>query len=307
MSNAAAANSGLDRKYLRIADLRRLRSLFFSSRHVVDGQYAGRHASGQRGHSVEFQDYRQYTPGDEIGDIDWKVYGRSDKLFVKLFEHQSEMTVNLLVDASASMGFAGVEGDHSKYDHACMMAAAIGFLTAKQQDRVSFCVAQDGLRHFNRPHGSMQHLVGILETMEQVRCKGTAQLGETLHQLAALLDRKGLLVIFSDLLDDQEAIFKGLSLFTHRGTEVILIQVMHADELNLPPLADAIFLDSENRRRISLNVEDVRSAYTERLRRFIAGWSTACQGRGIDHKVVSTSTHYSKALEEYLFQRASMG
>jgi uncharacterized protein (DUF58 family) len=303
----AEGNSGLNRKYLRLADLRRLRNLFFSSRRVVEGVYAGRHASGQRGHSVEFQDFRQYMPGDEIGDIDWKVYGRSDKLFVKLFEHQSEMTVNLLVDASASMGFAGVDGGDSKYDHACRLAAAIGFLTAKQQDRVSFAVAQEGLKGFQRPHGSMPHLIGILLAMEQVTCRGRARLGETLHQLAAVLGRKGLLVVFSDLLDDQEEIFKGLSLFTHRGTEVILIQVLHHEELNLPDLQDAVFLDSENGRRLSLHTEDVRAAYAARLRRFVDGWSAACRGRGIDHKVVSTATHYNKALEQYLFQRTAMG
>jgi len=143
--------NGLNRKYLRTQDLRRLKNVFFSSRRVVEGQYAGRHASPQRGHSVEFNDYRQYMPGDEVADIDWKVYGRSDKMFIKLFEHQSDMTVNLVVDGSASMAYAGLDGRYSKYDHACLMAAAIAFLTTKQQDKVSFALAN---RLLNNAAGS---------------------------------------------------------------------------------------------------------------------------------------------------------
>ena len=144
-------------RYLRVEDLRRLRHLFFAARRPVDGRYAGRHASPQRGHAVEFSDYREYAPGDELGDVDWRVYGRSDRLFIKLFEHQTDMTVQLLVDASASMGYAGLDvgspsrltrlrrparrpgaglgaaSRASKYDQACLLAGAIAFLAIKQQ------------------------------------------------------------------------------------------------------------------------------------------------------------------------------
>jgi uncharacterized protein (DUF58 family) len=298
--------AGLNRKYLRVQDLRRMRNLFFSSRRVVQGQYAGRHASPQRGHSVEFNDYRQYMPGDEIGDIDWKIYGRTDKLFVKLFEHQSDMTVNLLVDASASMGYAGADGGHSKYDHACLMAAAVAFLTTKQQDKVSFGLGQEGLAGFHRPYGSFSHLVGILETMESLRPAGRARLGEALRRMAILIGRRGLLVVFSDLLDEPEEIFHALSIFTHRGSEVILFHVLHADELKLPDVRDAMFLDSESQDRLVLNVADIRPAYERKLKVFLDTWSAACRGRGIDYNLVSTATAYSDALEQYLFQRASM-
>jgi len=125
--NAAPVDgTGLNSKYLRVTELRRMRNMFFASRRVVEGQYAGRHATSMRGHSVEFNDFRQYMPGDELADIDWKVYGRTDKLFIKLFEHQSDMTVNLLVDASASMAYSGMDdkGGRSKYDQACMLASS---------------------------------------------------------------------------------------------------------------------------------------------------------------------------------------
>ncbi len=298
--------AGLNRKYLRVQELRRLRNLFFSSRRVVEGQYAGRHASPLRGHSVEFNDYRVYMPGDEIGDVDWKVYARSDKLFVKLFEHQSDMTVNLVVDASASMAYAGDDGRYSKYDHACMMAAAIAFLTTKQQDKVSFALAREGLTGFHRPYRSFGHLVGILKTMEAARPAGRANLPEALRRVAGLIARRGLLIVFSDLLDDPEAIFHALNVFTHRGSEVILFHILHAHELNLPDAREAVFIDSETHQRVGLNVEDIRPAYERRLGQFLEVWSSACRGRGIDYKLISTARHYRDALEDYLFQRASM-
>jgi len=300
-------DDGQNRKYLHLQELRRLRNVFFSSRRVVEGQYAGRHASPQRGHSVEFNDFREYVPGDEISDIDWKVYGRTDKLFIKLFEHQSDMTVNLLVDSSASMAYAGPNGgQQSKYDQACMMAAAVAFLTTKQQDKVSFGLAREGLAAFHRPHGSYGHLMNILDSMEGAQQVGGAGLDKALRKMATLIGRRGLLVIFSDLLDDQEEIFNSLSIFTHRGSEVILFHILHADELKLPAMQEALFRDSESGDRMSVNVEDVRRAYERRLGHFLSGWSTSCRGRGIDYNLVSTSTSYHKALEQYLFKRASM-
>jgi uncharacterized protein (DUF58 family) len=302
-----SALSGLNRKYLRIQDLRRLKNLFFSSKRVVEGQYAGRHASPQRGHSVEFNDFRQYMPGDEIGDIDWKVYGRTDKLFVKLFEHQSDMSVHLLVDASASMAYSGLAGKYSKYDHACMMAAAIAFLTTKQQDKVSFALARGGLTDFHRPYGSFGHLVGLLKAMEATAPHGKAGLPEALRKLAGLIGRRGLLVIFSDFLDDLQETFDAISIFTHRGSEVIIFQVLHADEIKLPDVSDALFIDSEHPfERVAANLDDIRAEYEDKLNKFLGEILGTCKGRIIDYNLVSTATNYSRALEHYLFQRASM-
>lgn len=303
----ASQLDGLNSRYLRVQDLRRLKNLFFSSRRVVEGQYAGRHSSPQRGHSVEFSDYRQYMPGDEVADVDWKVYGRSDRLYVKLFEHQSDMTVNLLVDASASMGYAGLDGGGiSKFDHACRMAAAVAFLTTRQQDKVSFGLSQDGLKAFHRPHGSFVHLREILDAMEQARPRGEAKLAHALRSMAGRIGRRGLLVVFSDLLEDPEAILNAVSIFSHHGSEVIVFHVLHADEQHLPEMGDALFQDSESGERIALNVDDVRGAYERRLRQFLGTWETAFRGRGIDYHRVSTATEYVRALEGYLYQRASL-
>jgi uncharacterized protein (DUF58 family) len=313
-------------RYLRVQDLRRLRNLLFSSRRPVEGLYAGKHASPQRGRSVEFTDYRQYMPGDEISAIDWKVWGRTDKLFVKLFEHQTDMTVHLVVDASASMGYSGItapraqaiafgtrpnpargpraESD-SKYDHACRLAAAIAFLLTRQQDRVSFGVAQDGLAEFQRPQASAAHMLSILTAMERIKPAGEAHLAGALHALAGRVSRRSLIMVFSDLLDEAGPILSNLSIFTHRGGEVVLFHILHPDELKLPDLQEGLFVDSESDHRLTLNVADVRPAYEQRLRDFLASWSSASRGRGFDYLPVNSGTDYYRTLERYLFRRTA--
>ena len=301
----------LNRRYLRAQDLRSLRHVFFSSRRVVDGHYAGRHASPRRGRAVEFSDYRQYTPGDEVGDIDWKAFARSDRLFVKLFEHQSDMTVNLLVDGSASMDYP-TEGSARttpqaalrKYDYACMLAAAVAFLVTRQRDKVAFGVAQHGLQQFHRPAGSFAHLDSILQATEQTRPHGKADLAESIEAFASQTGRKGLFVLFSDLLENQDPVFNALARSAHRGAEVIVFHVLHPDELTLPQDAGAVFVDSETDQRLSVDVADVRPAYQRRLRGFLDSWAAACRSRGVDYNLASTATPYSRALRDYLFARA---
>jgi len=297
-------------RYLRLEDLRRLRHLTFTSRRRVEGAYAGRHVSPHRGHSVEFADYRAYMPGDEVGDIDWKVYGRSDRLYVKLFEHHSDMTVNLLLDGSGSMAYAGIDPPrdatkrYSKFDHAARLSAAIALLAIKQQDRASLSVAREGLKQWRRPSGSMARMEGWFKELQALEPSGEARLDEVLHQLSQKAAKRGLLILLSDLLDEPEAILKGLSLFTHRGSEVIVFHVLHTDELKLPELDDAVFQDSETASRLTLNVGDVRSAYDRSMKRFLGMWSSACRARGMDYRLVRTSEDPIGVLSQYLGGRA---
>ena len=323
-------------RYLRVQDLRRLRNLLFAPRRVVEGLYAGRHASPQRGHSVEFTDYREYAPGDEIIDIDWKVYGRSDKLFIKLFEHQSDMTVHLLVDASASMAFSGCDeasrasgpswlggvslaarkrqrraedavwSRPSKFDQACLLAASIALLTVNQQDKVGFAVAQHGLRRLIRPGGSFAHLHHLLTEMEQVQPERRAGLAAAIDDLSRRVSRRVVLVILSDLMEDAQTILRALAQFTHRGSEVIVFHILHQEELRLPNLGEARFIDSESGQRLRMNVDDIRSQYQRKIRQFVDGWTTALQAAGVDHNLVSTATAYYQALERYMYNRAAL-
>ena len=315
--------------YLRPAELAPLRHLVFGSRRAVHGHYAGQHASPQRGHSVEFQDYREYTPGDPLQDIDWKAYGRSDKLFIKLFEHQSDMTVRLLVDASGSMAYrglgSGVQGlgsrlrrrrfsqtpdprpqTRSKFDHAASMAAAIGFLVTQQQDKVGLAVARGGLAMSLPPRGTYPHLHRLAGELGGVDPAGPARLAVALQGLARQSRRKGLLVVLSDLEEARDSILSALGRFLHAGHEVIVLQVLHEDELHLPDWGEAVLVDSETGREVRVNLDEIRDDYEAKLHGQLDGWRRTLAARGIDHHVVSTATPYAEALRRYLFTRASL-
>jgi len=328
-------------RYLRVQELGHLRDLLFSPRRHVSGSYAGQHASRQRGHCVEFNDYREYTPGDEVGDIDWKVFGRSDRLFIKRFEHQTGMTVNLLIDASASMGYAGLDpalgsrmdstgargnswlsrvglakrksaaavkeswfSRPSKYDQACLIAAAAAFHITTQQDRVGLAFAQQGLHQKTPPRAGYTHMDHLLRSMEKINPSGDAQLASAIHGLSRRARRGGLLVVLSDLMEDRDKVIEALSAYTARGGEVIVFHVLHEDELRLPDLAEALFIDSETGRRMRMNIQDIRPSYEKRVRQETDAWRSVLTARGIDYNLVSTKTPYHETLKDYLYTRA---
>lgn len=297
-------------KYLKPGDLRRLEHLLFAPRRVVEGRYAGHFVTRQRGQSVEFRDYREYLPGDDIGHVDWKVYGRTDKLFIKIFEHHSELTVHLLVDASASMAYRGAKKTDrnapSKYDYSCFLAASIAFLILKQHDRFGFAFARNGLKRQFSAQGTMQHLIGILRQMERFRLGGRAGLADAIHTLNRQGARRNLLIVFSDLWDEPDEVAKAAAGRLSSGGEIILFHVLHPDEIHLPEMEHGLFIDSESDARVRLNLDDVREEYRARVREFLDTWSRRCRGMGADYVRLMTSQPYQHVLEHYLAGRAAM-
>ena len=332
--------------YLRIDDLHPLRHQPLQARSPVAGRFTGRHATRQRGQSVEFSDYREYVPGDAVSEIDWKVYGRSDRLYIKRFEHQADMTVSCLIDASASMGFAGIQNGQSlfvdaarhvadrswlnavpqagrrmrakqtqqpihgepgtrfqsKYDHACLMPAAISFLAVRQQDRVALGVAAEGLSRFHPPTSTQQGLDGLLRQMERMTA-GSASLAKAVEEMGRRVPRRGLFLLFSDLMDEPGPIVQALSALACRGVEVTVFQVLHPDELALPQLGDAVLVDSESGERVRINTQAVRAAYTRRLEERLAAWGRLTAGRRIHRMLVRTDTSYVDAVGRFLRER----
>ncbi len=302
---------GFEHRYLRLADLRRLEQMLFAPRKIVAGRFSGHYQTRQRGQSVEFRDYREYLPGDEITAVDWKVYGRTDKLFIRLFEHQSELTMHLLVDASASMAYSGLEPagrrrSDSKYDYACRLAAAIAFLVFKQHDRFSFAVAQQGLQQYRPPDGSMRHLANILKTMEAVRPANASGLAQAVDELSRAAGRRSILVIFSDLLDDPDATAAAIAARVRSGGEAVVIHVLHPDELLLPNVDHGTFIDSETGARVRLTVEELRDEYRDRMHRFLETWAARCRALGVDYLRAVMSEPYYRLIERYLINRAAL-
>ncbi len=299
---------GLNRKYFRPEDLRRLSHAEFSSRRAIEGLYSGKHKTFQRGQSIEFRDYRQYLPGDPVNHVDWKVYGRTDKLFIKLFEHQAELTAHLLVDGSRSMvfnGFDAREEQDSKYDCSCRLAAAIGFLIAKQRDRFSFGVASQGLQDLQRPGSSIRYLIKVLDSMEKASPSSMADFPAAIDELIKFSKSRDMLCVFSDLLDMSDEFLKKLKIWQQRGGEVIVFHVLHDEEITLPEgLSDGQFIDSESAERVRVDVKSVRDQYALQMSQFIADCRSRCSKQGFDYNLVRTSDHYTKVLQRYFARRA---
>jgi uncharacterized protein (DUF58 family) len=301
--------------YLRPADLRRLKNLLFIARTIVEGYYAGRHRSRFRGHSIEFADYREYCPGDDITDIDWKAFGRTDKLFVKLFEAQTNMVVYPLLDCSASMAYAGLsvsspagaDAPLSKFEYACYLTAALAFLIVRQGDKTALGLFRERLAEYFAPGGTFGHLYGLLNVLEQARPSGRTNVADALRQAFGTLTQRGLLIVISDFLEDPGPLFEALGLYRHRRFEIILFHILHEQELHLPSAANVRFLDSETNESLATVPADIREDYERRLAKHVDDLRTGCLARRIDYNLVSTATSYYAVLERYLADRSALG
>ncbi|MCX5662458.1 MAG: DUF58 domain-containing protein [Planctomycetota bacterium] len=306
--------STLDSPFLSVEDLRRLRGRLFASRGIVAGRYAGRHASRRPGRSAEFTEHRPFIPGDSPADLDWKLFARSDRLFVRLSEQPSDLSVHLVVDASASMAFAGLDAAPdratSKFTHAARIAAAIAFLAVEQNDRVSLSIASAGLARFVTPDAGPGQLRAILDALEAAKPAGAAGLDAALRALAPRVGRRGVVVVLSDLLDPPGPVFDALALLHARGHEVLLLHVLHAHEIDLPSsirgqTSLTLLEDAESHQRLEIDLASTRAAYAAEFARFQRGWADAARARGHDYQLVSTATPCVRALEHCLLTRAS--
>jgi uncharacterized protein (DUF58 family) len=298
------SQQGLDRLYLNLKTIQRLTRFAFVPRRFIEGHYSGRHASPQRGQSVEFRDFRPYLPGDDVSHVDWKVYGRTDKLYVRLFEHETELCVTLLVDASRSMDYGG-RPDARKYDHACRLAAALAFVVMRAQDRSGFALVREGLQDYQRPSSAMAQLVQMLDTMQARQPAGTSSLANALKQLAEKLRRGEIVIMLTDLWDDLDQFFQAVAQINHVGAELILFHVLHRDELELPPWSDVVLMDSESSARLHVNVDDVRADYQRRLQRHLAEVRARCKQFDVQYQFAPTNEPFQQIVERYLVRRCT--
>lgn len=300
-------------KYLRPDELAGFENLFFAARRIVEGHYAGKHKSPYKGSAPEFVDYRQYHPGDEMRTIDWKAYAKTDRYYVKLFEKETDMNCYILLDASASMAFDGRAADAprdpsnlSKLAYASYLTAALTYLMVKQGDKVGLTVFDRKIRTHHAPGGTFSHMHSLLNVLENTQPGDQTSISKTLERASGLFRRRGLLIVISDLLDDPEAVFRALSMYSHRNFEIIIFHVLHEDEYSLPSFPNANFIDSESYAELTCMPADIRESYALQIQEFIATMETMSRARGIDYNFVSTATPYSAVLEKYLHRRKAL-
>jgi uncharacterized protein (DUF58 family) len=286
-------------------ELERFKNLLVFARSTVEGYFAGKHKSPYRGSSVEFAEYKEYVPGDETHRIDWRVYGRSRRLFVRQYEAETDMVVYLLVDVSASMSYAGT-GRLAKYYLAAKIAAALAYLMIQQGDKAALVLFAETLKQFLAPGGTRRHLHNIVAELERVRPDSGTRIALALRESETLFKKRGRLVILSDFWTNPAEFLEALGPFLHRRFEVLLLHVLDPDELSLPATSAACFQDLETREEVQVELEEIRAAYRANVEQRLEYLGREANQRNVSHAVVSTAQPYLDAIEAYLGFRGRM-
>lgn len=293
------------REFLQPDVVSKLRNMEIRARMVVEGFIQGLHRSPYHGFSVEFAEYRQYIPGDEPRFVDWKLFGKTDRYYVKVFEEETNLKGMILLDKSSSMGFAG-EGI-SKLRWGSLLAAALSFMMIKQQDASGLVVFDDAIRAFLPARSVRGQLYQVLKQLETVQPSDRTKIGEALHHMAERLRRRGLVILISDLFDDPDAILTGLKHFRHRQHEVLVFHVLDDLERTFDYREEARFVDMETQQEIRSQPWFVRGAYQERVDNWMTSLARRCREHHIDYVPMTTSTPFDLALMAYLNKRAHLG
>jgi uncharacterized protein (DUF58 family) len=276
--------------------------LYLRARWVVEGMMSGIHRSRSKGFSVEFEQHREYSPGDEIRRIDWKALGRFDRYFVKEYEDETNLRAYLLVDTSGSMDYAsdGV----TKFDYGCTLAASLAYLILRQQDAAGVVTFSDHIETFIPPKAKRDYLIQILRALENRGPAGETNVGKILEEIAGQIKRRGLVVLVSDLLDEPEQILKGLRLFRFKGNDVIVFHLLDPAELSLPFDGNILFEDLEELNlRVVADPRTIRKTYREVVEEFTSRMRQECHDNVIDYQLIATSTPLDRALASYLSWR----
>lgn len=286
-------------------DITRLGRLALTSRFTVDGSQTGSHRSQRKGISVEFADYRQYVAGDDTKHLDWKVFGRNERLYLRQYEEETTLRVHLLVDASASMAYSG-KGD-SKYLYAAKCAAALAYITIHHQDNVGMALFDSKTRALMPPKNGAEHLRVICNTLAKHRPSKNTDMASTLHNLAENAKRRGLIVIFSDLFDDIEKIKAALAHFRRRRHDVIVYQILDRNEVDFPFKEISTFQDLETGEKIITNPKSIKSAYQRAVEEFLQQCREVCAALDVEHVLALSDVPPVDMILRHLKQRALAG
>jgi uncharacterized protein (DUF58 family) len=295
----------MNSRYLDPDGLARVGNMELVARHVVDGFLTGRHRSPYHGFSVEYLDHRPYSPGDEIRTLDWKVLARTGKYYVKLFQDEVNARVYVLLDCSRSMTFR--KDGLSKLEYGSYLAAALAYLMLQQNDAVGLVLFDSEVREYLPARARPTHFRRIVSLLEQPPVGGDTDIGRTLHAVAERIDRRGLVIVISDLIDDVATIADGLQHFRHERHEVIVFHVLDDAELNLSFDRPTRFQDMEGSGRLVAHPRALRKRYLERMSEFLDRLKVACSERRVSYNLANTSEPYDTFLAAYLERRSRMG
>ena len=285
--------------------LSRLKTLHLRARQAADGALSGLHKSPHHGASIEFAEHKEYAPGDEIRHIDWKVFAKSDKYYIKRFEQETNIQGMLMVDASASMLYKSPDALLSKWDYACMTAASLAYLLLRQQDSVGLTVTDEKVGVYVPPRSRTSHLMHLCELLVSNTPRRDAQtnlLAGATH-LLEVLTRRGVVFVISDFLDTESHFFRVLSQLKSRRQKVVLLHVLDPWELTFPFDDMTIFRSLETGRELLAEPRAMREAYLREITKFIATLRASSLEAGMEYRLLETHIPLEQALTAYLSAR----
>jgi len=280
-----------DHKFLRPKDLIRLKNYEFGAKALVEGYLSGRHRSKDRGSSIEFHEYRQYSPGDDTAMVDWRVFARTDRHYLKTFEQETNMECHIFLDSSGSMGYKE-QGEISKLEYASFFAACLAWLVIHKNDRVSLQLFDNKIRSYFEAGSTIKHLYLLLDALENNQPGNETSLASALKKSFPLVKRKGTLVILSDFFDSPEEIFMALNPYLHKGFKVHLFQVLDPAEQDFPDRGLARFVDMEDNSSVVLHTSNLKAEYHKEMMNHARVIRQLAAKRQVDFVTLNTEQSY---------------
>ncbi|MEE8336311.1 MAG: DUF58 domain-containing protein [Candidatus Neomarinimicrobiota bacterium] len=293
------------RKYLNPEIVAKLSNMSLRARLVVEGYLIGQHRSPYHGFSVEFAEHRAYGPGDEIRHIDWKLYGKTDRYYIKRFEEETNLRSHILLDTSKSMTYSS--GKTSKLEYGSYLAAALSYLMLKQRDGIGMILFDEKINHFIPPRSTSTHVNIILHHLDILVSGADTKIQPVLDEMAERIKKRGLIILISDLLDEPDSIMSGLRHFRHNGQEIIVFHILDRQELEFEFSSRMRFKDLESGETVTTEPWQIRSSYRKVMKQFQANYQRNCRSQRIDYIPLFTDYPLDRALNEYLNKRQKLG
>ena len=293
------------RRYLQPENLAKIDSLEMKARLVVEGFITGLHRSPYHGFSVEFAEHRQYRPGDEIRHLDWKVFARSEKYYIKQYEEETNLRSMIIVDSSASMKYAS-QGNITKFEYASYLAASLSYLLISQRDAAGLALYDDGIRTFLPARSKQSYLSELMRTLDSTEPSNTTGTATALDEIAERIRRRGLVVVISDFFDDTQSVLKALSHFRHKNHDIIVFQLLDPKELDFKFGPAAHFIDMETAEEMVTQPQQIQKSYAEAMHTFTQNLKKGCRNLNVDYNLIVTNDPFDKALREFVAKRSKM-
>ncbi|MBX6316391.1 MAG: DUF58 domain-containing protein [Isosphaeraceae bacterium] len=298
--------AGTAEKYLKPEVIRQVSRLDLRAKFIVEGFIAGLHASPFHGFSVEFSEHRKYTPGDNIADIDWNVYAKTDRFYIKKFQAETNLTGYLVMDLSGSMGYT-YRQELTKFEYGISLAAALAYLMIHQQDPVGLIAFDKRVNQSLPPRSKRSQLGNILSLLARLSPQGETEIAKSLHQVASMLRHRSLVMLFSDLLGDPEPIHYALHRLRYSGHDIIVFHILDEAEALFPFEGMVELEDNETREKILVDADGIKADYLEEVATFQASYKKECSHARIDYVPLHTGMPFDKALMSYLLNRQARG